>query len=214
MPYLTLNAAAFLFGKKKGVSLSRYLNDEDRESLKKIPEKVEIKTIISKSSKPKKIQIIEIARYNTDNKFLKRHIEEINKAYTFGCYTACFILMRKVLENLMVEILRKKYPENKREHREKYFDFNRGRNHDFNVLLKKLRENSKEFGGEKRLVERICELASIFKEKANEMTHSLYHTATKREIEESNFQDILDLIRELFQKHFNGNYHVIQGGIT
>jgi len=196
---VTLNAAAYIFAKRKGFSVARYLNERDWESLRN----VEFKKISIKTRSLKKKHIKEIVKYETSNKFLKAHILEINKTYTFGCYTACFVLMRKVLENLIVEMLRKKYPEKKKEHREKYYDFNRNRNHDFNILLKNLRESSKDFESERKLVERICQLASIFKESANEMAHSLYHIATKREIDESNFQNILDLIKEVFRKHFN-----------
>lgn len=107
--------------------------------------------------------------------------------------------MRKVLENLIVEILRKKYPEDK----QKYYDFSRKRNHNFNILLKNLRNNSKDFGTECKAVERICQLADFFKETANEMTHSLYHIANKKEIDESRFQEILDLFKELSTKYFS-----------
>ncbi len=198
-PQLTINAAAHIFAKKKGISVAKYLSEEDRKSMENIKiEKVTIK--IPKQYKKRKI--IEIAKFETNNKFLKAHINEINKTYTHKCYTACFVLMRKVLENLIVEILRKKYPEKKKEHKEKYFDFNRKRNHDFNVLLKNLSIYSKDFESERKIVERICQLADRFKERANEMAHSLYHIATKKEIEETNFQDILDLIKELHKKHF------------
>jgi hypothetical protein len=197
-PYLTLNAAAYLYAKKRNISVTRYLLNKDRETL----EKIKVEKIPVKLPKLQRKQIIEIAKYETNNRFLKAHIDEINKAYTHKCYTACFVIMRKVLENLIVEILRKKYPEKKKEHMEKYFDFNRKRNHDFNKLLNNLKESSKDFNTEKKIVERICELADKFRERANEMTHSLYHIATKKEIDESNFQDMLTLIKEVFKKHF------------
>jgi len=42
-----------------------------------------------------------------------------------------------------------------------------------------------------------AQLADGFGETANEMTHSLYQIATKREIDSKNFQDILYLIGRL-----------------
>lgn len=194
-PSLTLNAAAQIFARTRGFSVARYLTDKDRETSKHI----KIEKIKISSSRPKqRKKIIEIAKYNTDDKLLKAHLNEINKTYTYGCYTATFILCRKVLENLLVHhIIRKKYPENKKEHREKYFDFDRRRFLDFEKLLKNLRGCSNDFVPEKSLVGRICELAGGFKETANEMTHSLYHIAAKREIDDKNFQRILDLIKKL-----------------
>lgn len=201
-PYLTLNAAAEIFAKKRGFSVARYLTDRDRETLKAIEvEKVKIPPV--KAKLRKKLMII--ANYNTDDKLLRAHVKEINKTYTYGCYTACFVLCRKVLENLIIHhILRKKYPDKTREHREKYFDFDKGRFLDFNKLLNNLRKSVKDFGPEKPLIERISELAGGFKETANEMTHSLYHIATKKEIDNKNFQHILDLIKKLEDTLQNG----------
>jgi hypothetical protein len=197
-PYLTLNAAAYLLAKKRGISVAGLLSETDRKSLKDMEEVNIIKVDKKKKEKVKNKRIIEIAKYETDDKFLMAHINEINKTYTYGCYTACFILMRKVLENLIIEILKKKYPDDK----EKYFDTGRGRYHDFNKLLENLKESSKDFSTEKDIIKRIYELAQPFREQANEMTHSLYHIAKKKEIDESKYQEILDLISQLFQKHF------------
>lgn len=191
---VTLNAAAHIYAQKKGISgTARYLTEEDRNSLKGI----EFKRIPIKIPQKRREKIIEIAKFETPNKFLKKHLDEINRCYTYHCYTACYVLMRKVLENLVVEILKRKYPENTKEHKQKYYDFNRKRNNDFNVLLKNLRNSSKDFGTQQKIVERICQLADFFKETANEMTHSLYHIADKKEIDGSRFQEILDLFKEL-----------------
>lgn len=195
-PYLTLNAAAVIFAKKKGFNVPRYyLDDKDRESLKGI--KIEIIKITQSKSKKRK-KTIEIAKYNTNDKLLKDHLKEINKTYNCACYTATFILCRKVLENLLIfHILRKKYPENKKDHREKYYDINRERFLDFEKLIKSLRNCAIDFGPENKLVKRICDIATGFKETANEMTHSLYHIAIKKDIDNKNYQYILDLINKL-----------------
>jgi hypothetical protein len=194
---VTLNAAAQIFARSKGFSVMGYLNNkEDLDSLKT----VEIKKFVAPSRPRKGEKILEMVKFQTDNNLLNAHIGEINRAYTHRCYTSTFVLCRKVLENLITGILRKKYPDDKREHREKYFDFNRGRFHDFGVLLKNLGDSKNDFGPEKQLVKRICELASKFKETADEMTHSLYHIASKKEIDEKNFQQILDLVQELEKK--------------
>ena len=157
-------------------------------------EKVKIPTTRTRLKK----KIIKMASYETDDKLLRKHIDEINKAYTCGCYTATFVLCRKVLENLIVHrILKKKYPQNTEQHRSKYWDFNRNRILDFNKILANLRASSNDFASEKPLVERICQLADGFRETANEMTHSLYHIAKRSEIDNKDFQGLLDLIARL-----------------
>jgi hypothetical protein len=192
---LTLNAAAQVFARKRGRSVARWLKPKDRETLKSIEiEKVKIPTTRTRQKK----KIIKIASYETGDKLLEKHIDEINKAYTCGCYTATFVLCRKVLENLIVHhILKKKYPRRTKQHREKYFDFNKGRFLDFNRLLANFRSSSNDFIPEQQLVERICQLADGFKETANEMAHSLYHIAKRREIDNKDFQELLDLIARL-----------------
>jgi hypothetical protein len=194
-PSLTLNAAAEVFAQKHKESVRRFLSPKDREALGPL----RMKEISITPSRPKsRREIITIAKYDTNDKWLKAHLEEINKAYTCGCYTATFILCRKVIENLIIHhIVKKKYPTKSQQHKAKYFDFSRRRFLDFNRLLSNLRESSNDFNSEKNIVERICYLADGFKETANEMTHSLYHIARKKEIDEKGFQEILDLIAEL-----------------
>jgi hypothetical protein len=193
-PSLTLNAAAEVFASKYQTSVQKYFTERDRDTFKTLKiEKVSIRT-----SKPISThKLVEIAKYETDDNLLKAHLDEIRKTYTFGCYTATFILCRKVLENLIIHhILRKKYPTQSREDREKYFDFTRNGYLRFSILLSNLRDSAKEFP-DRKLVERICDLSAGFKDEADDMTHSFYHIATKKEIDDRNFQRILDLISRL-----------------
>ena len=192
----TLNEAARKFALNHHVILPRrFLRPRNKETV------VEIRTEKVKRSSSRmrsRPEIIEFAKYDTDDEWLKAHIEEINKTYTLKCYTATFILCRKVLENLIaIHILERKYPENTQEHRQKYFDFSRKRIHDFNRLLSNLRNSSNDFIPKNDIVNRICDLAKGFKEDANEMTHSLYHIATKKELDEKDFQQMLNLVAEL-----------------
>jgi hypothetical protein len=193
-PQLTPNATAQIFALKKNSTVLKYLDAEDRQALGNI----ELKRIEIPIKMPRNQVIIKFANYETKDSLLAKHIEEINKTYTFKCYTATFILCRKVLENLIIyEILKKKYPQKTMEHRKKYFDFDNNRNFDFSILLAKLRKSANDFAPENKLVERICQLSEGFKEDANEMTHSLFHIASKTEIDEKGFQVILDLIKSL-----------------
>lgn len=174
-----------------------------RRFLKPRHNEIVVETRGEKAKRPssrmrKRPEIIEFAKYDTNDEWLKAHVEEINKTYTFKCYTATFILCRKVLENLIaIHILEKKYPENTQEHRQKYFDFGRKRSQSFNRLLSNLRESSNDFIPKNNIVNRICDLAEGFKEDADEMTHSLYHVATKKELDEKDFQQMLNLVVEL-----------------
>jgi len=197
-PSLTPNAAAQIFARKHRFSVARYLDDRDRDSLKTIPIQVVRIPVRTHGTKGR---LRTIAQYDTQDRLLARHLEEINRAYGCGCYTATFALCRKVLENLIIHhVLKKKYPLPKRAHRDKYFDIDRGRYLDFARLLANLRKSATDFGPDRQLVERTCQLCDGFKETADDMTHSLYHIASKKEIDEKNFQSILDLVRDLEER--------------
>lgn len=193
----SLNDAAAKFAQKHGESLPRrFLKSEDRNKMAEI--RTETKSRQPSSRPRTERPIIQFAKYETTDRFLKTHLDEINRTYTHVCYTATFILCRKVLENLIIHhILKKKYPTKSQKDREKYYDAPRGRFHDFGILLSNLRESAPDFNSEKPLVERICQLSDGFKETANDMTHSRYHIARKYELDEKGYQEILDQIAEL-----------------
>jgi len=192
----TLNEAAAKFAQKHGEDLPRrFMKSADREKIVEI--RTETRSRQSSRARTERT-IIQFAKYETSDRFLKTHLDEINKTYTYGCYTATFILCRKVLENLIVHhILKKKYPTKSQQHRQKYYDPPRGRLLDFSVLLSNLRDSAPDFNSEKTLVERICQLSDGFKEISNDMAHSRYHIARKNELDEKNYQEILDQIAEL-----------------
>jgi hypothetical protein len=192
----TLNEAARKFALNHHLILPRrFLRPGNKQAVVEIKTEKVKRSPSRMTSRPK---IIEFAKYDTKDEWLKAHIGEINKTYTFQCYTATFILCRKVLENLIaIHILERKFPGSTDEHRQKYFDFSRKRMHDFNRLLSNLRKSSNDFVPKNDIVNRICDSAEGFKEDANEMTHSLYHVATKKELDEKNFQQMLNLVAEL-----------------
>ena len=191
---LTLNAAAEILAQKYGFSVQRFFNEKDRDSFKvREIEKIRVKQPNTKATHKLKI----IANYPSTDPMLKRHLDEINKTYSNGCYTATFILCRKVLENLIIRhILIKKYPPNLTANREKYLDAN-GRFLQFSVILSNFKAIAPEFLHNQKLVERIENLAEGFKDDANNMTHSWYHIAKKEEIDNADFQHILDLLWDL-----------------
>jgi hypothetical protein len=193
-PALTLNASAEVLARKYGLSVQRFFSQKDRDVFKSI----EIEKVIIKSPKPRKFRkITVIASYSSNDTMLKKHLDEINKTYSNGCYTSTFILCRKVLENLIIRhILIKKYPPNVQGNRGRYLDEN-GRFLSFSKVLSNLRDSSADFLHNKQLADRIANLAEGFKDDANNMTHSWYHVASKKEIDEKDFQQILDLIADL-----------------
>jgi len=195
---ITLNSASEIWGKAEGFSTWGLLGDEDRKNLEnKNIQVIKIKDNKRNNSKQKIIFV----KYQTEDKFLNKHIDEINKCYSANGYTASFILIRKVIENLIVEIIKEKFPNRNKKHKEIYLDLDKGRILDLSSLIKNLREKSKKFDPEeKKLIQRILQLSEEFKNDANDKTHSLYHISSKKELIDKNPQQIFDLINEFFEK--------------
>jgi hypothetical protein len=145
----------------------------------------------------KKKRIANFVQYDTTDTFVRDHILETNKAYTAGCYTAAYILCRKIIENLLTDIIRKKYGYPKREAVELFFDTSRGRTRDFSEILINLRNHAADFGPEKTLLERVLNLSEKFKDDANNKAHSWYHIVRKAELDATSVQDILRMISRL-----------------
>jgi len=195
---LSANARAQIYALENGTSVRQKLTPEEKDSLPHLEIEKPIKITRTDSKKRKKKKISEFVKYETSKPFIKAHIIETNKACSAGCYTATFILCRKILENLLTDIIRKKFPQNKKPNVELHFDTAKGRTRDFSEILGNLRKKAKNFGPDKSLLLRILNRANTFRDDANNKTHSWYHIVrSKQELEDAHFQDIIDMIKDL-----------------
>ena len=196
-PGVPINSVAHIYARQNETSVLAKLTKEEKE---KVPN-VEIpkpRKIIVKSNQ-KKQKTIQYIRFQSSNKFINGHIDETNRAYSCKCYTAAYILIRKILENLITDIIRQKFPPNKKkENLEMYYDIDQRRTKDFSIILKNFNKKSFSFAPDDVLVTRIVTLCKKFKDDANDKTHSWYHLVSKKkELDDKNPQYILDLIEQL-----------------
>lgn len=195
---LPINAVAHLYAMQYNISVLSKLEPEDKASLPSLEIEKPVKVVSKQKSDKKEKKKEEFIHYENNNTFVNAHIIETNKADTAGCYTAVFILCRKIIENLLIDIIRKKYPSNKRETLDIYFDISKNRIRNFSEITTNLRKKVNDFGPERTLIECILSKADKFKEDANNKTHSWYHIVrSRKELEETHVQDILDMIKEL-----------------
>lgn len=200
-PTCTKNALAQIYALKHSKSIFKKLDKEDKASLPNIElEKQRIRMSQKAPRKREREKIIEFIRYPTDDSFRRAHIEEVNRAYTYRCYTSAFILCRKIIENLLTDIIRRKFPQNQIQNIKLYFDTAKGRTKDFSEILANLRKKAGDFGPDKKLLERVISRSEQFKDDANNKAHSWYHIVrSRRELDDTNVQDIIDMIRKLEQ---------------
>jgi predicted transcriptional regulator len=194
-PRSTKNAVAQIYATAHKNTIYRMLDKEDKVSLPSIEVEKEKIIVKTKQIKTKKKDTRTIFDYDTEDHFVKVHIEELNRAYYIGrCYTCVFILVRKIIENLIIDILHKKFPKDK----ELYFDISKGRFKDFNVIIDNLDKKSNDFDVKKKAVNSLCSKLKPFKKEANDRTHSLYYIVeSQNEINEVGLKTIVALIIEL-----------------
>jgi hypothetical protein len=191
-PQATLNAMAQVYAQQHHKSVRRLISKEDKLTIPSI--KIEKIPVLKAKNKPTET-IKEIIRFHTADHFLKRHIDEINRAYTRHCYTCVFVLTRKVLENLIIHLLKTNFPSD----RDLYFDKARGRNQDFSVVLDNLYKKRTAFDHDKKeAIERLNQKLKPFKNDANDKVHSLYHVVEgPSEVDEWNLDTIFALINKI-----------------
>jgi len=192
-----LNSVAQIYAGLNQTSVYGKLTKEERAAIpphdliKNAP-KVQIK------EKKKKEITFEFLKYETTDHFIRGHLKEINKAYNSKCYTATFILARKIVENLIIDILKGKFPATSLENKALYYDTAKARFKDFSIILDNLNSKRNDFDMKKKIVERLYSKAKALKENANDKTHSWYHLVEgQNEIDELNLQTIIELIKQI-----------------
>jgi len=108
------------------------------------------------------------------NDFFYDNLErEINSSYRFGLFTSTMILSRKLLENLVIEILRTKYPQSVPANLDIYYSIKGNRFHDFTVLLKNLEDRKNDFTLDTQIVSEFISSIKPFRPTANSNAHSI-----------------------------------------
>ncbi len=190
----TLNAVAQIYAQQHNESVRRLMSQEDKRTIPSVniekPEPLRLKRKTKTGD-----QIKEIIKFETTDHFLQKHIREINRAYTKKCYTCVFVLTRKVLENIIIGILKARYPTNIT----LYFDTTKSRNLDFSIVLDNLHQKRNEFDNDKKeAIERLQQKLKPFKNDANDKVHSLYHIVENpKEVDDWNLDTIMALIEKI-----------------
>lgn len=195
---LPVNSVAQIYARQNNTSILKMLTSEEKKAL---PPLSFIRPVTIKQKKRDQFNVKsvkEYIKYDTTDHFVKGHIDEVNRCCTCGCYTAAYILCRKIVENLLTAIIRKKYDQRKLENIDLHFDTTRGRTRDFSEIIFNLRPRIKDFGQHSKLLDRILTKSAKFKDDANDKTHSLYHLVKKSEFEDTDIPEILYMLQQYF----------------
>lgn len=103
--------------------------------------------------------------------FYKELAEQVNACYQYGLYPASQIFIRKMLENCMIDILRKRYGMT---NVELFYDTRRGRFHDFSILLETAHNKIGDFIHVKdSFNEDLLKQINDFREQGNSSAHNI-----------------------------------------
>ncbi len=107
--------------------------------------------------------------------------DQINLAFAYEILPAVQILSRKLVENLLVDILRKKYGT---QNIDLYYDANRGRFHGFERLLKNLDERIEDFIGiSSEFNKSFLKKVNKYREHGNSSAHTIELNLDKNRLE-------------------------------
>ena len=123
-------------------------------------------------------------------------VDEINKSVTYNLPNAAYILSRKLIENLVVDALRKRFGGSK-EGVNLYYNTAKRRFHDLHILIDNLNSNKNQYISEETEIEKIVELSNKFKDKANSSAHSIFSLAKTEDLIDYHVPDIVKLLQSL-----------------
>lgn len=114
--------------------------------------------------------------------FYNKLRDEINEAYKMGLFTSVMLLSRKLFENLLIEILRNKYPPNIPSNLEIYFIQSDKRFQNFTILLKNIEDRKSDFTVDEYLITEIISKIKPFRKSANSNAHSIIMVSGEKDI--------------------------------
>lgn len=167
----------------------------DYEQIMRLPEalegykpKIEWKVSNSQKLQPRmKRELISSGKFeNIQPKHLYLQlVKEINDSFHFGCYTATMILYRKLVENLVLEIILASFKRGSAEVQE-FYDKKKGRVKDFSKLIDFFKQHREDLTrssaiSRKDLNSLISKVNEV-KDKLNAFTHILQHHAIESDV--------------------------------
>lgn len=143
-------------------------------------------------------QLPKLVDMEFEDVFYNKLRDEINDAYKMGLFTSVMLLSRKLFENLLIEILRIKYPPNQSGNLEIYFIKNEQRFQNFTFLLKNIEDKKSDFTPDEHLISEIISLIKPFRKGANLNAHSIIIVSDEKDILEYDISKISALLLKLY----------------
>jgi hypothetical protein len=146
---------------------------------------------------PPRRQLNSLIDFQFEYYFYDRLKDEINMAYKYGLFNSVSLLCRKMIQDLVYEILRLKYPANIQTNLEMYYNQKENRQHDFTLLIKNLEDKKDEYGIDKDWISEFISLVKPFRPTSNSNAHSIIKFPDEEEILEYKVPKMISLLIKL-----------------
>lgn len=134
------------------------------------------------------------------DEFYEKLRGEINKCYTYGLANAALTLSRKLIENMVIQILRSKYPPGSHPaNLELYYQSSKGRFKNFSELVETLKDKRSDFAPDINIVDKIVKNISDLRETANATAHSITTYNSVDDLDILNIPEAVSLINTLLK---------------
>jgi hypothetical protein len=159
------------------------------KKLKRFPEKL--------AKEPPQENFIDFARSYPEI-FYERLEDEINACHASNLPNAVLLLARKMVENLVSNLLDYKFPKQA----DLRWNINKNRPHDFSILLESLMQKKADFTQEEQqLIEKFLELCKRFKREANSKAHNIMeYIDNKEQLKNLKIPEIIQIALKLIIK--------------
>lgn len=150
------------------------------------------------------VRFLDIESFPHD--FYKDLLEQINTCYQYGLFPAAQVMIRKLLENCIIDILRRRYGMEKIE---LFYDTTKGRFRDFSLLIETSQANMGDFLSVKESFNKgLLNKINDFREQGNSSAHSINLDITEIKMElDKNRSDINFIVKSLFRTIDNLKTH-------
>lgn len=129
-----------------------------------------------------KRQLVKLVDLDFGDVFYNKLRDEINHAYKMGLFTSVMLLSRKLFENLLIEILRIKYPPSTPGNLEIYYIKTEQQFQNFTILLMNIETRKGEFTLDENLITEIISRIKPFRKGANSNAHSIITVSEEKDI--------------------------------
>jgi hypothetical protein len=170
------------------------IESEKKKARKKARKKAKIIKVAD--DKEAKEELIDVKGDYPQN-FYSKLQDEINECYKSNYPNAAFFLCRKLVENIIFNILEKKF----KNQISLWYDTNNNCHHKLSILLKNLYIKRKDFKpNTRKYITKVYPMIGLFKKEANAKAHNIFeYINNKDELKKYKIKDIIQLLVNIHQ---------------